>query len=97
MVVSVSHDDAPVAVDGNAAKRAFESSVASASADGANMGAVAVAQHLHAVIALINNNIMRRAAETFKIMERDILDMLLCFFDSSRTLITATNQLVCLQ
>ena len=44
MVVGVSHHDAPVAVDGNAAKRSSQLSVACAeAADGANMGAVDVA------------------------------------------------------
>ncbi len=51
MFAEVSHDDAPVAVDGNAAKRAVELSVARAlTADGANMGAVAAAQHLHTIL-----------------------------------------------
>jgi len=57
MVPGVSHHDAPVAVDGNTARRLVELSVAFAFvADGANMGAVAVAQHLHAMIAAFNNN-----------------------------------------
>ena len=57
MVAGVSHDDAPVAVDGNAAIGGEEMSVAKAvAADGANMGAVAVAQHLHAMIASFNYN-----------------------------------------
>ena len=57
MVVGVSHDDAPVAVDGDAAIRAVELSVASAlAADGTNMGAVAVAQHLHAMVVSFNDN-----------------------------------------
>ena len=56
MVAAVSHDDAPVAVDGDAATRAVESSVAWAeAADGANVGAVAVAQHLHAMMSKYNN------------------------------------------
>ena len=57
MVVGVSHDDAPVAVDGDAATREAQLCVPCASAaDGANMGAVAVAQHLHAMVAVINYN-----------------------------------------
>ena len=57
MVVGVSHDNAPVAVDGNATKRAVELSVAcAATADGASMGAIDVAQHLHAIVVAINNN-----------------------------------------
>ncbi len=57
MVAGVSHDDAPVTVDGDAAPRAAEFSVARASAaDGANVGAVAVAQHLHAIVAVFNYN-----------------------------------------
>ena len=57
MVAGVSHDDAPVAVDGNTAIRGEEMSVAKAvAADGANMGAVAVAQHLHVIIACYYNN-----------------------------------------
>ena len=57
MVVGVSHDDAPVAVNGDAAKRVDElSGFVAEAADGANMGAVAVAQHLHAMVATFNNN-----------------------------------------
>ena len=57
MVEGVSHDDAPVAADGDAATRVAELSVACAfAADGANMGAVAVAQHLHAMVACFNYN-----------------------------------------
>ena len=57
MVVGVSHDDAPVAVDGDAATRVVELSVVIATAaDGANMGAVAVAQHLHAMVVSFNYN-----------------------------------------
>ena len=57
MVAVVSHDDAPVAVDGDAAVRTVELPVTCAlAADGANMGAVGVPQHLHAMIAVVNNN-----------------------------------------
>ena len=57
MVEGVSHHDAPVAVDGNAAIRAIQLSVASAAAaDGANMGTIAVAQHLHSMIVSFNDN-----------------------------------------
>ena len=54
IVVGVSNHDAPVAVDGNAAPRSIELSVACAY--GANMGAIAVAQHLHAIITFLNDN-----------------------------------------
>ena len=57
MVAVVSHDDAPVAVDGDAAVRTAELPVTRATAaNGANMGAVGVPQHLHAMIAVFNNN-----------------------------------------
>ncbi len=57
MVQGVSHDDAPVSIDCNAATREGEMSVALAvAANCANMGAVAVAQHLHAAMKLVNNN-----------------------------------------
>ena len=57
MVAGVSHDDAPVAVDGHAATRLVELSVSGAfAADGANMRAVAVAQHLHTMVAFFNDN-----------------------------------------
>ncbi len=57
MVTGVSHDHAPVAVDGDAAIRVAELPVAWAlAADGANVRAVAVAKHLHALVALLNNN-----------------------------------------
>ena len=57
MVAGVSHDDAPVAVDGDTAIRGEEMSVAKAvAADGANMGAIAVAQHLHVIVACYYNN-----------------------------------------
>ena len=58
MVAAVSHDDAPVTVDGDAALRAAELSVAETiAADGANMGAVGVAQHLYAIVPINNNNV----------------------------------------
>ena len=53
IVVGVGHDDAPVAVDGDAAIRLVELSFA---ADGADMCAVAVAQHLHAMVVSFNYN-----------------------------------------
>ena len=60
MLHGVSHDDAPVAVDDDAATRHADMFVVwaacYAAADGANMGAVAVAQHLHAMVAVFNNN-----------------------------------------
>ncbi len=56
-VAVVSHDDAPVAVDGDAAQRTAKLPVTRATAaNGANMGAVGVPQHLHAMIAEFNNN-----------------------------------------
>ena len=57
IVEGVSHDDAPVAVDGDAAIWAAELPVACPlAAQGANMGPIAVAKHLHAMVVLLNNN-----------------------------------------
>ena len=54
MVFAVAHDNAPLAINSNAA-RAGELAVAAAvGADGSNMGAIAVPQHLHAMITEVS-------------------------------------------
>ena len=54
MVVAVAHDNAPLAINSNAV-RAGELAVAAAvGADGSNMGAIAVPQHLHAMITAVS-------------------------------------------
>ena len=64
IVVGVGHDDAPVAVDGDAAIGVVELPVACPlAAKGANMGPIAVAKHLHAMVATFNHNNMSRAIE----------------------------------
>ena len=64
MVAVVSHKDAPVAVDGDAALRIVELAVAAAvAADGAHVRSVAVIQHLHAMITMLNHNQMTRAVQ----------------------------------
>ena len=64
VVAVVTHDDAPVAVDGDAAMRRAELAVAAAPAtDGADVRSVAVIQHLHARIPMLNHNQMTRAVQ----------------------------------
>ena len=54
MVVAVAHDNAPLAINSNAARVDELAVAAAAGADGSNMGAIAVPQHLHAMITLVS-------------------------------------------
>ena len=62
MVLGVAHNDAPVAVDANAANRISELSLpATLAADGADVRTVRVIQHLHARINMLKHNQMTGA------------------------------------
>ena len=63
MVVFVSHDDASVAVDGDAGGIAELAVAAAVAADGAHVRSVAVIQHLHAMVTVLNHNQMTRAVQ----------------------------------
>jgi hypothetical protein len=64
MVAGIAHDDAPVAVDGDAAIWTAELPIVAASAaDGADVRTVGIIQHLHAMIAYINHNQMTGAVK----------------------------------
>ena len=55
IVSTIAHDNAPLAINSNAA-RVDELAVAAAvGADGSNMGAIAVPQHLHAMITVVSH------------------------------------------
>ncbi len=62
VVVAVTQDHAPIAVDGDTTAWMEELAVTAAlAADGAGVRAVAVIQHLHAMIALLDDNQMAGA------------------------------------
>ena len=64
VVVGVAHYDAAVTVDGYAAKWGFELPIAATfAADGADVRAVGVIQHLHAMIAVLNHDHMTGAVK----------------------------------
>ena len=80
MVLSVAHDDAPVAVDANATTRIVQLSLpATFAADGADVRTVRVIQHLHAMITKLNHNQMTGAIKryTVRTVELDIACALL--------------------
>ena len=63
-VLVVSHDDAPIAVDSDAALRIIELTITCATAaDRADMGSISIIQHLHAMIAIFNHNQLPRAVQ----------------------------------
>ncbi len=68
MVLGVAHDDAPVAVDANAANWTAELSLpATFAADGADVRTVRVIQHLHAMITILNHNQMTGAIKRYTV------------------------------
>ena len=54
MVAAVAHDNAPLAINSNAVRVGELAVAAAAGADGSNMGAIAVPQHLHAMITALS-------------------------------------------
>jgi hypothetical protein len=54
MTVPFAHDSAPLAINRNAAKGVELAVAAAFAADGSNLGAVAVPQHLHTVILAVS-------------------------------------------
>ena len=64
MVSGITHDHAPVCVDGDAAPEVTELARAAAlAADGAHVRSVRVIQHLHAVIAILGHDQMTGAVK----------------------------------
>ncbi len=64
MVSSITHDHAPVCVDGDAAPGVIElARAATLAADGAHVRSVRVIQHLHAVITILGHDQMTGAVK----------------------------------
>ena len=61
MIAGVAHDDAPIAVNGNATGILELPCAASLAADGANVSPVPVPHHLHTMIPTISYNKVARA------------------------------------
>ena len=61
MIFGVTHDDAPIAVNGNTKGKLELLCAFSLAADAANVGPVPVPQHLHAMIVTISYNKVTRA------------------------------------
>ena len=57
MVVAVAHDNVPVTIDGNSAKRNYEMAIVTTMPpDGADMRAISIIHHLHAIVPEFNHN-----------------------------------------
>ena len=54
IVTGIAHDNAPLAINSNAARVGELAVAAALGAVGSNMGAIAVPQHLHAMITLVS-------------------------------------------
>jgi hypothetical protein len=61
MIVGVTYDDAPIAVNGNAPGTSELPCASSLAADAANVSPIPVPQHLHTMIVTISYNKVTRA------------------------------------